>query len=143
LVGAGVGAFAAHEHAAYELGTSNDAGYYLYGPLTSLCAVALVALVALPSAAGTRSRVVGVLDSRVVAGVGLVSYSLFLAHAPLIDWLQAHNATFGGHSGFTLTLLVVFAASLAVATASYFMVERPALQWRARAPRATANARAG
>jgi peptidoglycan/LPS O-acetylase OafA/YrhL len=87
--------------------------------------------------------VVGMLDSRVVAGVGLVSYSLFLAHAPLIDWLQAHNATFGGHSGFTLTLLVVFAASLAVATASYHMVERPALQWRARAPRATANARAG
>jgi peptidoglycan/LPS O-acetylase OafA/YrhL len=137
------GAFVAHEYATYELGTRQSTSYYLYSPLTSLCAVALVALVALPAATGERPRMVAALDSRVVGGVGLVSYSLFLVHAPLIDWLQARGATFSGRLGFVMTVAVVFTVSFACAAASYVAVERPALRRRSRPPRAAVATRAG
>ena len=64
--------------------------------------------------------------------LGLVSYSLYLWHLPIIDWLIALpglQPLMG--QGFTARLAVTLAATLAVATLSYVAVERPVMRWRA------------
>jgi peptidoglycan/LPS O-acetylase OafA/YrhL len=51
---------------------------------------------------------------------------------PLIYWLRAHDLTFAGRSGFVVNVLLTLAVTTAIATASYFLVERPALARRRR-----------
>ncbi|MGW9171928.1 acyltransferase family protein [Streptomyces decoyicus] len=68
----------------------------------------------------------GFLASRWLAAAGLVSYSLFIWHEPVM--LQLHDAGLlpTGQSGFPLALLIVFVAAVPVATASYWLIEYPA-----------------
>lgn len=68
----------------------------------------------------------GFLASRGPAAAGLVSYSLFIWHEPVM--LQLHHAGLlpTGQSGFPLALLIVFVAAVPVATASYWLIEYPA-----------------
>ncbi|MFH8683325.1 acyltransferase family protein [Streptomyces lydicus] len=66
------------------------------------------------------------LTSRWPAAVGLVSYSLFIWHEPVM--LQLHRAGLlpTDQAGFPLALLVTFLVTLPVAAASYWLVEYPA-----------------
>ncbi len=66
------------------------------------------------------------LTARWLTAVGLVSYSMFIWHEPVM--LQLHNAGLlpGGQAGFWPALLIVFLAALPVAAASYWLVEYPA-----------------
>lgn len=68
----------------------------------------------------------GFLASCWLAAAGLVSYSLFIWHEPVM--LQLHQAGLlpAGQSGFPLALLIVFVAAVPVATASYWLIEYPA-----------------
>jgi peptidoglycan/LPS O-acetylase OafA/YrhL len=50
---------------------------------------------------------VRVLETRLLVGAGLVSYSIFLSHEPLARFLQAHGLTFGGTLGFFTNVLVL------------------------------------
>lgn len=102
-------------------------------PQYDTIAALAIALVLVPALATTSPsprarRVLRVLDSRCFVAVGLVSYSLFLWHEPIVRWLSARGwARGGGYSGFVrdLVLVVVLAGLLSALT--YRFVERPAL----------------
>ncbi|MFJ5678534.1 acyltransferase family protein [Streptomyces sp. NPDC093097] len=66
------------------------------------------------------------LTARWLTAVGLVSYSLFIWHEPVM--LLLHNAGLlpQGPAGFPWALLIVFVAALLAATASYWLIEYPA-----------------
>ena len=55
------------------------------------------------------------------AWLGRVSYSLYLWHVPILGFLAAHGR---------INPLIGILASLAAATASYYLVEQPVLRWR-------------
>jgi peptidoglycan/LPS O-acetylase OafA/YrhL len=83
-----------------------------------------------------------VLGNRVLAWVGLVSYGLFLWHQPLMTTVINH----GGDDlipgwKFPSLLISLGAVSLAIAAASYYVVERPILRYkdRRRPPPASAT----
>ena len=101
-------------------------------------------LLALPAVFGNPGRGLPrrILGNRVLAWVGLVSYGLFLWHQPLMVPILQH----GGDdlipgTPFLSTLISVGAISLAIAAASYYIVERPILRFkdRRRPPPATAT----
>ena len=63
--------------------------------------------------------------------VGLVSYSLYLWHLPVIWWLWVHRLTFGDDTrGFLLNIALVLTVTLLLSSATYFLVERPALRMK-------------
>jgi peptidoglycan/LPS O-acetylase OafA/YrhL len=97
----------------------------------------------LPFVLGTTPRVTAVLGSRFAALMGSVSYSVYLWHVPVMLWLQRklHYPEFRGNHFpvlFPLTLVV----TLAVATASWFLVERPLLRYGSRPWRGSSKAAA-
>ena len=96
---------------------------YPYGLLALDGAVVLliVAAVAFPASLAARLLALGPLRA-----LGKISYGLYLWHFPLFLWL---NAGAVGVSGTPL-LLVRLAATLAVSTASYFLIEQPIRQRR-------------
>jgi peptidoglycan/LPS O-acetylase OafA/YrhL len=89
--------------------------------------LAIGVLAALPAIWGARGAI-GVLRAPVLAGIGIVSYGLYLWHVPLLAELRDR----GVDSWWALGSLGL-AAALVCATASWVLVERPAL--RLRAPR--------
>jgi peptidoglycan/LPS O-acetylase OafA/YrhL len=103
-----------------------------YEFLTALAAALLLALVVLPSTDGSVSIITRILDTRILGAIGLVSYSLFLWHEPLQRWADQSGLTFAGASGFWVNLLFLGLASAALATLTYRLVERPALDRKRR-----------
>lgn len=112
----------------------------------------LLALTILPPS-HSRSRLVGTLESPPFVATGLVSYSVYLWHAPIILWLRAHSVTHGGgFRAFGLNLLIVGSITGVIAWLTYRYVEKPALRLKSRtrvkraepaptpAPRAKADA---
>jgi peptidoglycan/LPS O-acetylase OafA/YrhL len=92
-------------------------------------------LLALPAAFGDPRRGLPrrILGSPLLAWVGLVSYGLFLWHQPLMP--KVINA--GGDDlipgmPFVSLLISLGAVSLAIAAASYYIVERPILRFKDR-----------
>ena len=74
---------------------------------------------------------------RLLVGFGTVSYSFYLWHELLLQWLQPVSLRLAGGAGGTPVALVVtlglgFASALAVAVVSYAVLERPFLRTRAR-----------
>lgn len=74
-----------------------------------------------------QARAVRWLSLRPVVFLGLASYSLFLVHDPIVRGFRDWGLTFGGRSGFAVNLAVIGVVSVALATAAYLYVERPAL----------------
>jgi peptidoglycan/LPS O-acetylase OafA/YrhL len=110
---------------------------YVYDALmVAVCALLLI-LVVLP-AHGEQTRLVRIFESRPVFAVGLVSYSLFIWHLPIIFWLRAQGLTLGGPPGFVLNLVVVATISFVLATLTYRYLEFPALRHKSRGPRLAA-----
>jgi peptidoglycan/LPS O-acetylase OafA/YrhL len=68
--------------------------------------------------------------------VGVVSYSLFLWHEPIIWWLRDRGllAIGTGVGGFLVNLVIVGTVSLALSALTYRLVELPALRRKARTP---------
>jgi peptidoglycan/LPS O-acetylase OafA/YrhL len=90
---------------------------------------AIAALVVLPAVLGAGERGARrVLSTRVLAAIGVVSYGLFLWHLPLLVALRDD----GGVTGWLGLAVLGLAASLACATLSYVLVERPALRRKER-----------
>jgi peptidoglycan/LPS O-acetylase OafA/YrhL len=67
------------------------------------------------------------LTLRPLVFAGLVSYSLFLAHDPIIRAFRDWGLTFEGLWGFAVNLLILGGLSYVVAALVYRYVERPAL----------------
>jgi peptidoglycan/LPS O-acetylase OafA/YrhL len=70
---------------------------------------------------------VRLLEARLIVAVGVVSYSLFLWHEPLILLLREHGYTFAGAGGFLSNELLVACLALALSIVTYHYLERPAL----------------
>ncbi len=93
------------------------------------CAL-VVALVVLPGP--DRRGLRRLLELRGVVAAGLVSYSVFLWHEPLLRWLRLQGATAEGATGFLVNLALVALLTAALSVVTYRLVERPALRLRAK-----------
>ena len=100
-------------------------------PIAFGCALLLAVIVlAEPGSAPVR-----VLGSRAFVFAGLVSYSVFLIHDPLVRGFRDWGLTMDGRAGFVVNLLVIGGLTFALATVTYRYVEQPALarkrRWQA------------
>lgn len=68
------------------------------------------------------------LASRPLVATGLVSYSLFLWHYPVLYWLQTQGVVRYGPLGFVTTLGILVVVSGVLAVITYRFVEVPALR---------------
>ncbi|MEA2421314.1 MAG: hypothetical protein QOF55_413 [Thermoleophilaceae bacterium] len=93
-------------------------------PITAAASFLVLAGVVLPVRPGVLARA---LDLRVLGLVGVVSYSLYLWHLPIVESLGRHTG-----AGVVGLLPLALAVCLAVAAASYLVVERPFLRLRSR-----------
>jgi peptidoglycan/LPS O-acetylase OafA/YrhL len=87
----------------------------------------------LPLALGPSQRgvVPTVLRWRPVAFLGTISYAFYLWHLALMDKIDPHF-TYRGLSGFLELMLLTIVATVAVATASWYLLERPVIRWSRR-----------
>lgn len=130
---------------------TNDGVQLSYSPWNTVVALDLAALLAVivltPHDSPRRpSRLLRALEWRPLVLAGVVSYSVFLWHEPLIRWLADHGLTSGGVHGFVVTLALVAAATAGMSSATYRWVEAPALRLKRRsvaAPREEAAASVG
>lgn len=102
--------------------------YSLHNTVVAAACALLLALVVLPPAAGRRSPLVRVLEWRPLVAAGVVSYSIFLWHEPLIRSLDDRGLTLAGRSGFVFNLALVGAVTGVAAALTYRFVEAPALR---------------
>jgi peptidoglycan/LPS O-acetylase OafA/YrhL len=72
-----------------------------------------------------RSRVHSILGTRILAGVGLASYSIFLVHDTVIRTVRTQDIASTTFGGFLITLTVVSAATAVLAFLSYKLLEKP------------------
>jgi len=72
-----------------------------------------------------QARWHGLLRSRWLTGAGLVSYSLFIWHEPVMLQLYDTGLLPASQAGFPLAVLIVLLVSLPVAALSYWFVEYP------------------
>lgn len=79
-----------------------------------------------------RGLVRRLLRSRAFVLAGLVSYGIYLWHNFFLEKVLALTGTAPFTGGFGRVLLAVVALTLVVATASYVLVEKPALRWKER-----------
>jgi peptidoglycan/LPS O-acetylase OafA/YrhL len=96
-----------------------------------LFAVALV----IPAVVGDQSRglVRRVLRNRVLLYLGLVSYGIFLWHLAVLEQLQRwHLERVGFIHPYLLWTLTALLGATAIATVSYYVLERPAMRLRRR-----------
>lgn len=111
----------------------------------------LMAAIVVACAAGVGG-LAAVMKTRVLLAVGLVSYSLFIVHGVVIQFLDAvaPQALVGASAATTrLSLVAIYALAIAAVTLfSYFLIEAPGrAAWRAaahlQAPPATAPEASG
>jgi peptidoglycan/LPS O-acetylase OafA/YrhL len=103
---------------------------------TKICLYLLIAiLVLLPVAFAPDNRVRAAFGSAPARWLGAISYGLFLWHPFILDWLYRPGGRYiftGDPLGtFTITL----GGSVILASASYYLVERPIQRWGTRWPR--------
>jgi peptidoglycan/LPS O-acetylase OafA/YrhL len=121
-------------------GNDGQLGYPIDNTAIALVAAIGLALVVLPASSGGASRAARGLEAPAAVALGLVSYSLFLWHEPVVYWLRDHGLVAAGTAGFLLNTAVLFVISVALAMITYRLIEVPALRHKARA---TSAARAG
>ncbi len=97
--------------------------YVIYG------LVALFVLLPGVFADGSRRPVVALLRSRGLAYIGLISYAFYLYHSVLIDRLDHWFGRHAGSARYPLVLAGSFLLTVAVASASYYALERPLMRW--------------
>jgi peptidoglycan/LPS O-acetylase OafA/YrhL len=107
--------------------------YRPYQPLRHALYGAAAFCLLVPAVFGERGVVSRVLSARWIAWLGLISYGIYLWQLRLLllfhDWgLNAHNST----GGLLLLGVSGLAATLAFATASYYLFGRPILRFKYR-----------
>jgi peptidoglycan/LPS O-acetylase OafA/YrhL len=111
-------------------------GKYQYDTLMALASALCLAVVVLridrrPGASEpsvTRpSRFLRVLESAPLVTTGVISYSLFLWHEPVIRWMGSRGLTVRGPLGFVIDVVLMGGVSWLLAAGTYRLVEKPAL----------------
>jgi peptidoglycan/LPS O-acetylase OafA/YrhL len=112
-----------------------------YSPRNTVIAAAcalVLALVVLPGDRAADSAFVRVLETRPFVAAGIVSYSIFLWHEPLIRWFNSKGLMLATRPGFLFNMLLAAVATGVASTITYRLVEAPALKLKfrrtARAP---------
>jgi peptidoglycan/LPS O-acetylase OafA/YrhL len=123
VLGAGAVLALAGVLAAIATTHGSDGWLYPYGLLALDGATLLLIATAVLRPASPAARALAV---RPLTALGQISYGLYLWHFPLFLWLTADTV---GMTGTSL-LLVRLAVTLAVSTASYFLIEQPIRQRR-------------
>lgn len=86
-------------------------------------------LVVLPTSGGNAALSARFLNLRPIRYIGLISFSLYLWHVIVIRLFQVKQVHFGsGWISFAVWSVVVAAISIALASVTYFAVEKPALR---------------
>jgi peptidoglycan/LPS O-acetylase OafA/YrhL len=123
---------------AIVFGTNNldprGPGNYAYNLGAGVAATLLLALVVVPRAAAGRGLMLRVLEARTLMLGGLVSYSIFLWHEPLLRFLRVQGVTLEGGAGFVVNVGLVALVTIVLSTLTYRFVERPALRAKTPAP---------
>jgi peptidoglycan/LPS O-acetylase OafA/YrhL len=103
--------------------------YLLQNTGEALALALLFAAIVVPDPRDPRSRqVVGFLESPPLVAVGVVSYSIFLWHLPLIVWLADHGLTADGWGGLLVNTVIVAIPVGILSALTYHFVEKPALR---------------
>ena len=102
-------------------------------PFVTVATFLTVGACVLPLREGRLARV---LDWRPLAIVGVASYSLYVWHLPLEDWITGYEP--GEPAGVAKAFLIAVPMSIVVALASYRLIEEPFLRLRKRWSPATA-----
>ena len=87
---------------------------------------ALVGAAAMSRSAPVRA----LLANRPLVFLGTISYSLYLWHYPVLDWLSRHARASGSDTASWRWAALAVVASVVVSTLSYVLVERPFLRHR-------------
>ena len=126
---------------------TNNGEHLSYSPWNTVVAFDLALVLALvvlvDPRRGPAPRAVRLLEWRPLFAVGVVSYSVFLWHEPLVRFLQAHGLTFAGRAGFLANLALTAAITLLLSFVTYRLVEAPALRLKSRARANAAGAEGG
>jgi peptidoglycan/LPS O-acetylase OafA/YrhL len=95
-------------------------------PMSSIASAIIIAyLVVCPAGLGSRVMGIGIL-----VFIGELSYTIYLVHFPV--FLAITPGRDGTHWSFWPTELVRLAVVLAIASASWFAIEKPLMRWRHR-----------
>ena len=98
-------------------------------PLAKLLAVSVF----IPAVATSQTFVRRALSSSPAVALGVVSYSVYMTHFPLLKLIQNFNYRFGLEETSTLVapMLTISWAVVAIllATATYWVIEKPARDW--------------
>ena len=107
--------------------------------VVGVCAAGLILLTVLPAHDGDRiNGLARVLEWGPIRYVGLISYSVYLWHFPVILFLKEHGVLFeSGTAGFAANLIIVASVVLVLASITNYMVEKPAMGLRGRLPART------
>jgi peptidoglycan/LPS O-acetylase OafA/YrhL len=71
----------------------------------------------------------------VLAWIGLVSYAFYLYHTIVIDQLNKVAKDAGISARYAVVAIASFFVTLACASASYYLLERPIMRWGRRGTR--------
>jgi peptidoglycan/LPS O-acetylase OafA/YrhL len=124
--------FLAYLVTATMTGLWDELGYSFYNTLMAFAFACLLALVVLPGRTTRPSLLVRTLEMRPLVWAGVISYSVFLWHEPLVHWLEAHGLTASGTTGFVTNTAFLLGVTLILSALTYRFVERPAMQRKAR-----------
>jgi peptidoglycan/LPS O-acetylase OafA/YrhL len=102
---------------------------YAYQTLVAVAAALFLALVVIPSSGvGPGRGWRRILESRWIVRLGLISYSLFLWHEPIVHTLRERGLTLAGPQGLAVNLMLVGSVAIALSIVTYRFVELPALR---------------
>jgi len=101
-------------------------------PIAAACA-ALILWAALPSRRGRPSWVGRICETKPLHYSGLVSYSTYLWHLPVLWWLEIRGLLFGPSTwGYVGNCVIVVAVTIALSSLTYHLIEAPALRLKKR-----------
>jgi peptidoglycan/LPS O-acetylase OafA/YrhL len=109
------------------LGSWNSRGMFLAGyAAVNVAAATLIGSIATGTAEGSASRVSSLLRFRPLTWIGTISYGVYLWHYPIFRILKALGFSRWPRLGIGMTL------TFAVASLSFYLLERPALRMKKR-----------
>lgn len=108
-----------------------EQSYLLQNTGEALGIALIFAALVLPAKSGAgKERVIGWLEHPFLVAFGLASYSVFLWHVPVIDWLSERGLMLEGWGGLLLDVAIVALLVGALSALTYRFVERPALSYK-------------
>ncbi|SDO52080.1 Peptidoglycan/LPS O-acetylase OafA/YrhL, contains acyltransferase and SGNH-hydrolase domains [Cryobacterium flavum] len=104
------------------------------GPFTSsVVAIAAAALLLLTATASGQSRLYGITNAPILRWCGIVSFSVYLWHLPVIRWLHNRGWVFPDtYWGLLTNIALILSLTLLLAAATYYAIEAPALRMKDR-----------